>query len=133
VAAVSIDDVDVAFPFSTLEQERVVNYTAGQQDLVVFFKPGTQSALDRTLIAESRDVGSTAIFDPLVDGQNLTFQIAEDRFVDTETGTVWNLLGEGVEGPLAGKRLEPIVHANHFWFAWGAFKPDTLIYQGGGG
>jgi len=28
--------------------------------------------------------------------------------------------------------LTKIVHADHFWFAWAAFKPDTLIYQGAG-
>ena len=130
VAAVTIGDVDVAFPFSTLEKERVVNYTAGEQDLVVFFKPGTQSALDRQVISESKEVGATGIFDPHLDGQKLTFRTDGDRFVDNETGSVWTILGEAVEGPLAGKMLTPIIHANHFWFSWGAFKPDTLIYQG---
>lgn len=130
VAAVTIGEVDAAFPFSTLEQEKVVNYTVGEQDLVVFFKPGTQSALDGRLIAESKDVGSTGIFATQVDDQMLTFKIEDDRFVDHETGSIWNLLGEAVEGPLSGTRLTPIVHANHFWFSWGAFKPNTLVYQG---
>ena len=35
VAAVTIGEVDVAFPFSILEKERVVNYTFSEQDLVV--------------------------------------------------------------------------------------------------
>jgi len=42
-------------------------------------------------------------------------------------------LGRAIEGPSAGQQLTPIVHANHLWFAWAAFKPDTLIYQGAGG
>ena len=130
VAAVSIDGVDAAFPFSALSQEKVVNYTIGGQDLVVFFKLGTQSALDQSSIAESRDVGSTAIFDPNIDGRKLSFKSENDQFVDNETSSVWNLLGEAVAGPMTGSMLTPIVHANHFWFAWGAFKPDTLIYQG---
>jgi len=33
---------------------------------------------------------------------------------------------------LAGKMLTPVVHTNSFWFAVGAFKPDTKIYQGAG-
>ena len=130
VAAVSIDGVDAAFPFSALSQEKVVNYTIGGQDLVVFFKLGTLSALDQSSIAESRDVGSTAIFDANLNGQKLTFKSEGDRFFDSETSSVWNLLGEAVAGPMTGSILTPIVHANHFWFAWGAFKPDTLIYQG---
>ena len=39
-------------------------------------------------------------------------------------------MGEALEGEMAGKSLTPIVHGNHFWFAWGAFNPETLIYRG---
>jgi hypothetical protein len=28
----------------------------------------------------------------------------------------------------AGSRLEPVVHGNHFWFAWAVFQPDTRVY-----
>ena len=132
VAAVTVGEVDLAFPFSILEEERVVNYEANGQDLVVFFVPGTASALDQSSIQDSRDVGSTGVFDPVLDGEKLTFRPDGDAIVDNETGSVWNILGEAIEGPLAGKRLTPLVHADHFWFAWAAFKPDTLIYQGKG-
>ncbi len=130
VAAVTVGEVDLAFPFSVLEKERAVNYSANGRDLVVFFVQGTLSALDRSSIQDSREVGSTGVFDPNLDGQKLTFRPEGDAIVDNETGSVWNILGEAVEGPLSGKRLTPVVHANHFWFSWAAFKPDTLIYQG---
>ncbi len=132
VAAVTIGDEDAAFPFSVLEKERVVHYTVGGQDLVVFFKPGTRSALDDLLIGDSEEIGATGVFDPNLDGQKLTFRADGDAFVDNETESGWNILGEATEGPLAGKKLTPIIHANHFWFSWGAFKPDTKIYQGAG-
>ena len=130
VVAVSIGDAAAAFPFSILEKERVVSYTVGGQELVVFFKPGTRSALDGLLIGESDEIGATGVFDPQLDGRKLTFHPDGDNFFDNETGSRWNILGEATKGPLAGKRLTPIVHANHFWFSWGAFKPDTKIYQG---
>ena len=130
VVAVTVGDVDVSFPFSVLEREGVVNYSVNGQDMTVFFKAGTVSALDRSSIRESRDVGATGVFVPSVDGQKLSFRRDGEDIVDNETGSVWNILGEAVDGPLTGKTLTPIVHANHFWFAWGAFKPDTLIYQG---
>jgi general secretion pathway protein L len=38
-------------------------------------------------------------------------------------------LGEALEGEMAGKSLTQIVNGNHFWFAWGASNPDTLIYR----
>ncbi len=130
IAAVSIDGVDAAYPFSLLEQERVVHDTVGGREIVLFFKPGTVSALDRSVIVDSKDVGSTGVFKPVVDGRKLTFSADGDGFVDDETGSRWNILGESVGGALAGSRLTPVVHANHFWFAWAAFRPDTIIYQG---
>ena len=130
VAAVAVGNADVAFPFSVLEQEVVVSHSLNGQDLVVFFVPGTRSALDRSSIRDSRNVGATGVFDPNLDGRTLTFRAEGGNLVDNETGSVWNILGEAVEGPLTGKALTPIAHANHFWFAWAAFKPDTIIYQG---
>jgi hypothetical protein len=29
-----------------------------------------------------------------------------------------------------GTQLEPLVFANHFWFAWAAFQPDTEVVTG---
>ena len=130
VVAVAIGDEDAAFPFSILEEERVAGYMVGGRDIVVYFKPGTRSALDSGIIALSRDVGATGVFDTLLDGQQLSFRGQGDDMVDNETGSVWNILGQAVAGPLLGKQLTPVVHANHFWFAWGAFKPETKIYEG---
>ena len=132
VVAVTLGGVDLAFPFSVLKEERVVAYQVEGEELVVFFKPGTVSALDRSFIRESRDVGATGVFDPNLDGRQLSFRADGDDIVDEETGSVWNILGVAIEGPLAGKRLEPIVHGAHFWFAWAVFKPDTTVYRGAG-
>jgi hypothetical protein len=66
----------------------------------------------------------------MVDGQLLTFRAEGDSlFVDEETGTKWSLLGQAIEEPLEGKELTPVVHGSHFWFAWAAFKPDTLLHE----
>ena len=132
VAAITIDGVDAAFPFSTLAEEGAVNYQINGVDVAVFFKPGTASALDGPTIGFSRDIGSAAVFNAVLDGQKLTFSADESGFTDAETGSTWNIFGEAIEGPLFGKQLARIVHGDHFWFAWGAFKPDTLIYQGKG-
>lgn len=130
VVAVEIGDVAAAFPFSILSDERAVNYKVNGQDLVIFFNPDTRSAfLDRST-GDFEAVGSSGVFDPRLDGQKLTFKLDGDRFVDDQTGSVWNILGEAIEGPLAGKKLGTILHGDHFWFVFGAFRPDTLIYQG---
>ena len=129
VVSVTIGDVDAAFPYSALIEERVVSYTVNGQDMIVLYKPGTVSALDKRTIKDSRDVGATGVFDPRAAGRELSFRAEGDTFVDEETGSVWNILGHAVEGPLSGENLTPIVHGDHFWFSWAAFKPDTLIYQ----
>ena len=71
------------------------------------------------------------MFEVKLDGQALTFWSDGDNFVDNETGSVWNILGQATEGPLAGEKLTPIVHANHFWFSWGAVKAQHQNLPGG--
>ena len=133
VIAVSVNGVDAAFPLGILQEEKVINYTVGGRDIVALFKFGAASALDAASIAGSRDVGSAAVFDANLNGRKLTFGVDGGRIVDAETGSVWSILGSALEGELAGESLTPLVHGNHFWFAWAAFKPDTLLYEGAGG
>lgn len=128
VVAVTIEETDVAYPFTVLAQEKVVNDTIEGQPIVVFYQPGTASALDAPLIAFGKDIGSAAVFDPTGDGRVLTFQATEEGFIDDQTGSLWNILGEAISGPLTGEKLSPIVHGDHFWFAWAVFKPDTVVY-----
>jgi hypothetical protein len=130
VVAVTIGNADVAFPFSVLARERVASYTLGGRDIVVLFKLGTRSALGGREIASAEDIGAAVVFDAHVGDRTLNFRARGDAFVDEQTGSVWNILGQAIKGPLRGKQLTPVVHANHFWFAWAAFKPDTRIYQG---
>ena len=132
VAALTVGDAAAAFPFALLKREGVVHYRVGGQDLAVFFQPGARSALDGSSIADSKEVGATGVFDRDFEGQRLTFQSDGAGFTDAETGSRWNILGQATAGPLAGGQLTPIVHANHFWFAWAAFRPDTEVVAGGG-
>ncbi len=79
-------------------------------------------------MAESRAIGATGVFSPVVDGRALTFEPVAEGFRDRETGSLWNILGQGVKGRLAGRRLRPIPHVDAFWFAWAAFHPSTSIH-----
>ena len=90
----------------------------------------------RALGARRRSAGGgradpPGVFERELGGRRLTFRAAGDgRFQDAETGSVWSLLGQALEGPLAGRRLEAVPHGNHFWFAWAAFQPETVIWGG---
>lgn len=122
-----------AFPFSELRTVGVATDELDGQAVVILWIPGTASALDSPNIDEGADVGSTGVFRPVADGRPLTFARngpGEDAsIIDVETGTTWSVTGLGLDGPLAGVRLEPVVHGDHFWFAWAAFSPDTTIWE----
>jgi hypothetical protein len=125
-------DRPLAVPFTLMREERVVHLERGGERLVVFWSPGTASALDRERIPWGRDVGSSAVFSTSLSGQDLTFEEEGDgRFRDRETKTVWSLTGDGIEGPLKGQRLDPVAHGNHFWFAWVVFRPETEVWSKG--
>ena len=128
VVTVSDGKYHNAYPVELLEKLGVIHHQLGNQAVVIFHQDGVSSALDTTRIANGDDVGATGVFVPLVGKQELTF-IKERRFVDEQTGSHWNIVGQAILGPLKGKQLERLVHADQFWFSWGAFRPDTLIYQ----
>jgi hypothetical protein len=129
VLTVDLNGEAVAYPYDVLAEALVVNDVVGGQPVAVFWQPGVASALDSSSIAAGRDVGSAAAFSPELNGRQHTFVNQRGRIVDAETGSVWNLSGQAVEGELAGQQLAPVVGVNHFWFSWAAFKPETRIYQ----
>jgi hypothetical protein len=47
---------------------------------------------------------------------------------DQETGSIWNLKGEAIEGTLKDKRLTPVPAHNAFWFAWSTFWQNTGVF-----
>jgi Protein of unknown function (DUF3179) len=122
----------LAIPFSALKEHRLAEVEVGGRDVVVFFTPKTVSSVDAQRIMNSRRVGSSAAYDPKVDGRKLTFEPAKDdgTYRDRETGSLWNFSGQAVEGELAGKTLEEVPHGNHFWFAWAVFQPETKVWEG---
>jgi hypothetical protein len=119
----------VAYPFSVISEERVVNDTVGGAEVVVFWQPGKTSALDDSIIDNSRDVGMASAFNRVFNGVSYTFSVDDDGVIrDDQTGSEWNIFGEAVSGEMEGSRLELEVAAPHFWFAWAAFQPETILY-----
>ncbi|MEN8041494.1 MAG: DUF3179 domain-containing protein [Actinomycetota bacterium] len=106
---------------------KATSVEVGGSDLVVFWLPGQSSALDSSDVFGGRDVGSAAVFVPEAGGRALTFSYDGESFVDEETGSIWIINGEAVEGELAGERLEQIPHLDTFWFAWSTYQPETVL------
>lgn len=111
------DTTPIAYPFSVLNAEPVLNDTVAGVDLVVFF---------------DADSAGTAVYRRTVADQTLTFTQGNDRatFVDAETGTTWDAFtGTAVAGELAGARLKRIKSTRSFWFGWKDIHPGTLLYE----
>lgn len=116
VLGVEIEDTAVAYPFSVLNDEPVINDSVGDRSILVVFNSGT---------------GTGVVFERIVDGQVLTFTPVADEFVltDAETGSKWDAFtGVALDGPLKGAQMERIKSTAVFWFGWVDFHPQTLIY-----
>ncbi len=132
IAGLGGDQDPVAVPLSDLVGTGVAEVAVGGRPVVLWATEGLRSPLEDADVGRGRAVGGTGAFDPVLDGQHLEFTRTEDGvFADTATGSRWNVLGEAVEGPLAGARLEPAEHLDTFWFAWAAFHPTTRLTRVG--
>jgi len=130
VLAMDLNDETVAYSYSALSEGQIIHDQVGGEEVVIFWTEGTASALNTTRISEGRDVGSASAYSPILNGEKLTFSTQnDDLFKDSSTGSLWNIFGQSVSGPLKGEFLTPLTAVNHFWFDWVAFKPDTRVYQ----
>ncbi len=119
-----------AYPHSLTRKKNVIHDMVGDTPVVVFHtKKGAASALDKGRIAGSKDIGSTGVFSPAVDGEALEFTFDNGQFKDARTASTWNIAGMAVDGPLKGTQLERLTHADVFSFAWFVLYPDTELYN----
>lgn len=120
----------VAYPFAALQEDIAINDEVADRAVVALWQPGKRSALDQRDIDASRDVGTAAIYSrELEDGTVLTFTAdAEGVITDEQTGSQWNQFGRATSGELEDTQLRQIISGTHFWFAWNAFQPDSIIY-----
>jgi hypothetical protein len=81
-------------------------------------------------VAVKRHRCSTGVFDPRLDDRTLTFGGTAAGAVDVQTGSVWDIFGRAVTGPLEGRSLNMVISIESFWFDWAAFHPETRIFTG---
>jgi hypothetical protein len=129
VVGVNVEGIDKAYPFELISEQGAVNDVLGDTPIAVLWGGETADALDSSTVAEGQAIGSGIAFDRTVGGQTLTLSTGgEDLFTDAETSSTWNLLGQAVDGPLAGEEMDTVSHRNEFWFAWASFFPDGDVY-----
>jgi hypothetical protein len=115
IIGVEHEGMAVAFPFSVLNNEPVVNYGYGDNFLLVVFNATS---------------GTGVVYNRNLENQNLTFEVVEDLTLkDLETQSTWDgLNGIAIEGPLEGMELDRVKSTASFWFGWVDFYPDTELY-----
>ena len=118
VAGISIDGVARAYPVALLARTRVLLDELN----------GVPIAL-----VTGADGRSIRAFRRVADGQTLELVdrvgSSPARYVDVQTGSEWDISGEAVSGPLAGRRLERVPLISDFWFDWHAYHPETSVYR----
>jgi hypothetical protein len=82
------------------------------------------------LILLEKDTVSFHVFNRIVGTQPLTFtwNPETEELLDQLTGSVWNLKGDCISGPLVGMKLTRVQAYQEFWHSWQTFHPDTKRY-----
>lgn len=128
VIGVKKGEATKAYPYSVTKPLKVINDSINDEPIVIFHVEGARSALDARKISNSREDGSTGVFERELKGEELVFYYTSGEIKDKQTGSVWNIAGKAVAGPLKGDRLKPVISGDYFAFAWLVFWPDTDIY-----
>lgn len=110
VITAEVDSGIKAYPIRLIG-DSAVNDRVGGQPVVVFSRGSTGSAFLAT-----------------VSGNQLTFQFKDGLFVDQQTGSTWDDVGQSVAGPLIGARLEPVPSRRAFWFSIAGAVPGLELY-----
>lgn len=117
----------VAYPLNHLAELGVVNDVIGGEPLVVFYESGQAS-----LFTNDLEVGSAGLYSAtLKDGTQLRFTQSGGIISDEQTGSQWNVFGRAVSGELENTQLQKRIANPHFWFAWAAFRGDSVIWEPG--
>lgn len=79
------------------------------------------------------DGRSVRAFAPEVDGEFLELFVVPGsvplRLRDGTRGSTWDFSGTALDGPLAGRKLEPLGVLKDYWFNWKHYNPEGRLYN----
>jgi hypothetical protein len=123
VMGICADEKNKVYPLDHMPDGAVINDQLGDLYHVVVF-----DSTSRTALTYNREFdGDVHYFFGVESESDLPIE-----FIDDVTGSRWNMRGEAVAGPAAGRRLEPVVTTNAMWFAWSGFFSRATIWAGEG-
>lgn len=82
------------------------------------------------MLVLEKDSTSFHAFNRTLGTQAISFEWLNDQqqLRDTLTGSIWNLRGECISGPLAGTQLDRLQAYQEFWHSWQSFHPNSDRY-----
>jgi len=126
---VEVNGMRKIYPQSVLENVKVINDKVANKNIVLFYKKGVVSVLDKKDISKSRDIGTVVVFNPKIEEMVLEFVKNGRYFRDKQTGSKWTITGQCISGKLKDKELNVETHSYHFAFVALSFYPDIEIYK----
>ena len=113
-----------AYAMSSFQNGRkIINDTIDGLNIAVFGDKA--SRMIRAFISTANGQSLTL---RLKDGSDVS-SLGDVQFVDDETGTVWDIKGNAVEGSLKGEKMDRAKSFIAYWFAWSAFNRDTELWE----
>ena len=117
VLGVVLDDAKKAYPVKLFQEERLINDTIGDTNIVLVAS-GTLSdgrVFDRGDVTfESIHVGDDGVIQSVIDTD----------------GMAWNNEEAGLTSQDGSTVLPRIPTLIYFWFGWYAFHPEAMLYEG---
>jgi hypothetical protein len=83
---------------------------------------------EKLVVFSTPDGPSGSAYLASLDGVEYLFILEGGQFRDEGTGSIWDLSGRAIEGPLAGVQLEAIPSRVSFWFAIVAAEPGIELH-----
>jgi hypothetical protein len=119
-----INDNRTLYPHAELSNDVVVNSMINDQPVVIVHGG------DSLVVPFSARLTNGTVLDFSRSGQdNLGFDQTRGLTVfQDQTGTIWNLRGEAIVGPLKGEKLDRLAAYNAYWFAAKTFFNEASIY-----
>ncbi len=114
VYGVSLGGFSKAYPESNVTAVSLINDELGN---------------DKILVLRNSELGSVRVFNRVVRGSELSFEIVNGILTDKQTKSAWNTDGAAVAGPLISEKLSRIEAKRVFWFVWAAFYPETDLFM----
>jgi hypothetical protein len=116
IVGVRSESSSTAFDWNELVKKRVIQDSVESMPVLVTMEADTTSFH----VYDRRINGSVLLFNP---------DMKEDHLTDKGTGSVWNMDGHCIDGPLKGQQLTSIQAYNEFWHAWQRFEKNVKQYN----